>query len=183
MLDFNKVVFGRRSIRTFSEKEVSEEQIYRLLEYGHAAPSAGNIQPWEFVIVRDYENKVAIVNTTYIGNNKLNGKPQEWILRAPVFIVVIANKEKSYNRYGEDALKTLIYLDTSACVENILLGAVELGLSSCYVCGFRKEELAKVLKLPETYEPIAILPVGYSNEFCLEKPKISLHDILHYETF
>lgn len=182
-MDFDSIVFNRRSIRTFLDKDVSEDLIHKLLEYGHAAPSAGNIQPWEFIIVRNDYNKKLIVNTTYIGNKKVDGKPQEWMLKAPVFIIVVANKQKSYERYGEDALKTVIYLDTSACVQNILLGVMELGLASCYVSGFRKEELAEVLKLPNTHEPIAILPIGYSNEFCLKRPKLELSEITHYETF
>ena len=165
------------------DKEVSEDQIHKLLEYGHAAPSAGNIQPWEFIVVRNEYIKKTIVNTTFIGNNSVNGKPQEWMLKAPVFIVVVANKKRSYDRYGEDALKTVIYLDTSACVQNILLGVMELGLSSCYVSGFRKDELTKVLNLPNTHEPIAILPIGYSKEFCFKRPKIELSEITHFETY
>lgn len=182
-MEFQNVIFNRRSIRTFLDEKVSDEQIYRLLEFGHAAPSAGNIQPWEFIIVKDEDNKKAIVETTFIGNNMIDGKPQEWILKAPVIIVVVANKQKSYERYGKIALETLIYLDCSACIENMLLGAVELGLASCYVSGFRKDELSKVLKLPETHEPIAILPIGYSNDVSLKRPKVKLDEIIHCEVF
>lgn len=182
-MDFDSIVFKRRSIRTFLDKDVSDEQIHKLLQYGHAAPSAGNIQPWEFIVVRDEDNKNKIVDTTYIGNNSVDGKPQNWMLKAPVFIAVVANKKRSYDRYGEDALSTIIYLDTSACVQNMLLGVMELGLSSCYVSGFRKNQLTKVLNLPDTHEPIAILPIGYSKEFCLKRPKIELGEITHFEIY
>lgn len=182
-MDFNNVIVSRRSIRTFLNKDVSEDIVYKILEYGHAAPSAGNIQPWEFIIVRCEENKKDIVNTTFIGNNEASGKTQEWMLLAPVFIVVCANKQRSFERYGEKALKTLIYLDISACIENMLLGIVNLGLSSCYVSGFREEELSEILALPKTYEPIGILPIGYSAEVCFSRPKINLQNLIHYEGF
>lgn len=182
-LDFDNVVVNRRSIRTFLNKDVSEETIYKILEYGHAAPSAGNIQPWEFIVVRSEKKKRDIVNTTFIGNNETNGKTQDWMLSAPVFIVVCANKQKSFERYGEKALKSLIYLDVSACIENMLLGIVNLGLASCYVSGFREKELSSALLLPKSYEPIGILPVGYSSEVCFSTPKIKLEKLIHYEVF
>ena len=123
------------------------------------------------------------MDTTFIGNNEINGKPQEWMFSAPVFIVVCGNRDKVKKRYGETSLESLIYLDTSACVENMLLGAVYLGLASCYVSGFKKEELSEVLHLPEYYEPIAILPIGYTGEVCFKRPKIDIQNIIHFETF
>lgn len=182
-MNYNDIVKERRSIRSFLDKDVSTELIYKLLDYGHAAPSAGNIQPWEFIIIRNEENKRAVVGTTFIGRDEKNGKPQEWMMTAPVFIVVCGNQEKVRQRYGDTSLDSILYLDTSACIENILLGAVYLGLGSCYVSGFRKDELVKVLRLPEDYQPIAILPIGYSNEVPYKRPKINVKKIIHFEIF
>jgi nitroreductase len=182
-LDFKDVVNSRRSIRTYIDKDISDELIYKILEYGHSAPSAGNIQPWEFIIVKSEEIKNKIVDTTFIGNNENGIKKQDWMLSAPVFIVICGNKKKSYDRYGKKALETLIYLDVSACIENMILGAVDLGLASCYVSGFREKDLSRVLNLPETHEVIGILPIGYSSEVCFSRPKIDLNEIIHHEQF
>jgi len=182
-LDFKDVVNSRRSIRTFIDKDISDELIYKILEYGHSAPSAGNIQPWEFIIVKSEEIKNKIVDTTFIGNNENGNKKQDWMLSAPVFIIICGNKKKSYDRYGKKALETLIYLDVSACIENMILGVVDLGLASCYVSGFREKELTRVLNLPETHEVIGILPIGYSSEVCFNRPKIELDEIIHHEQF
>lgn len=182
-MNFNNVVKERRSVRTFLNKDVPPELIYQLLDYGHAAPSAGNIQPWEFIVVRNEGMKRSIVETTFIGRDEKDGKPQEWMMSAPVFILVCGNREKVRQRYGETSLHSLLYLDTSACIENILLGAVYLGLASCYVSGFREEELSKVMGLPKDYQSIAVLPIGYSNEFCFKRPKVPMQSIIHYERF
>lgn len=182
-LNFDDIVNERRSVRSFIEKEVPYKLIYKILEYGHAAPTAGNIQPWEFIIIKDEEQKRAVVDTTFIGNNEQNGRPQQWMLSAPYFIAVCGNGNKTKERYGDTSLESLLYLDCSACIENMLLGAVYLGLASCYVSGFRKSELSRVLNLPEGYEPIALLPIGYPAEASFKRPKINIKDILHEEAY
>ena len=182
-MDFDEVIARRRSIRTYSDRDVPEALIMKLLAYGHAAPSAGNLHPWEFIVVRDPVNRRRIVDTTFRGNDFNGTVHQEWLMEAPVLIVVVANKTRSAARYGDKALKTLIYLDCSACIENMLLGAVNLGLASCYVSGFRESQLAEVLALPEGYEAVALLPVGYSEDTGRERPKTPLVEIIHRETF
>ncbi|SKC76081.1 nitroreductase family protein [Maledivibacter halophilus] len=182
-MNFNDIINERRSVRSYLEKNVCDSLIYKILEYGHSAPSAGNIQPWEFIIIRDEDRKKKIVDTTYIGNDSVNGKSQDWLLSAPVFIVICGNRHRIEERYGKEAAKSILYLDTSACVENMLLGAVYLGLASCYVSGFRTKELSETLSLPRDYEPIAIIPIGYSSEVCFKRPKIDIKEIIHYEKF
>lgn len=182
-MNFDDIISQRRSVRSYLDREIPYQWVHKILEYGHAAPSAGNIQPWEFIVIRDEENKRAIVDTTFIGNNEVDGKPQNWLLSAPVFIVVCANRDKVMKRYGETSLNSLVYLDASACIENMLLGAVYLGLASCYVSGFRKKELSEVLGLPKSHEPIGLLPIGYSTEVCLKRPKIDINEITHFEKF
>lgn len=182
-MNFDDTVHQRRSIRTYLNKDVPQDLLRRILEYGHAAPTAGNIQPWEFVIIRDEKRKKIVVDTTFTGRDETNGKPQQWMLSAPLFIAVCGNRKKIMERYGETSLDSLLYLDCSACIENMLLGAVHLGLASCYVSGFRRDELSKVLNLPEGYEPIALLPIGYPYGVCSERPKIGIDSIIHQEMF
>jgi nitroreductase len=182
-MDFDTVVMQRRSIRSYTDREVPAALINRLLAYGHAAPSAGNLHPWEFIVVREAVNRRRVVDTTFRGNDFDGTAHQEWLMEAPVLIAVVVNKTKSAARYGEKALKTLVYLDASACIENILLGAVNLGLASCYISGFRERELAQVLGLPADYEVIGFLPIGYSQDAGQQRPKTPLDEIVHHETF
>ena len=182
-MNFEEVIMLRRSTRAFLNQEVEDDLVYKLLEYGHSAPSSANIQPWEFLVVKRKQMKRKIVNTTFIGNDSKNEIHQEWIMKAPLLIVVIANRKRFNNKYQDETLNSFIYLDIAVCIENILLGAVSHGLSSCFVSGFRKSALSNALELPSSHEPIAILPVGYSHEICFEKQQLDLLSIIHYETF
>ncbi len=182
-MDFLKVIEKRRSIRAYMDKMPSDEDVLSIIQCGHRAPTGGNIQPWEFIIIKDQEVKRAVVDTTYVGNDYDGLRHQEWIMQAPVIIAVLANKSKSYARYGEKALESLIYLDCSACIENMLLAAVNLGLGSCYISGFREDELAKALKLPENYKRIAFLPLGYQKGDAVINPKADISNIIHYDFF
>ena len=182
-MDFDDIISKRRSIRSYTDRDVPDALVTKLLAYGHAAPSAGNLHPWEFIVVRDPANRQRIVDTTFRGNDFDGTAHQDWLMEAPVFIVVVVNKAKSAARYAEKALKTLVYLDSSACVENMLLGAVHLGLASCYISGFREPELAEVLALPEGYEAVAVLPIGYGATEGVARPKTPVAELTHLERF
>lgn len=182
-MELMKVIDNRMSIRSYLDKPVDDELIFEILMSGHKAPSGGNIQPWEFVIVKSNDNKRNIVDTTFVGNNENSDKKQEWMMEAPVFIVVCANVERSKARYGEKAEKSLIYLDCSACIENMLLSVVDLGLASCYISGFREAELIKTMNLPDGILPIGILPIGYPNIVPEKRKKRDLSEAVHYEYY
>jgi len=162
-MDFFDVVNARRSVRAYLPDMPSNEQIKKVLEAGMAAPSAGNRQPWEFIVVqKDQELKEAIVKTTYRGNSWLNGQTQSWLLEAPVLIIVCGVPQRSAARYGWEHTSKLIYQDTAAAIENMLLAATALGLASCWVGGYDMVALSALLKLPEFVPPLAILPLGYA---------------------
>jgi nitroreductase len=182
-MNFETIVMTRRSVRAYQDRDVSDAIVKKLLDYGHAAPTAGNLHPWEFIVVREPENRQAMVNCTFRGNDEHGTAHQDWLMQAPVLIAVVVNKARSAARYGDKALKTLIYLDSSACIENMLLGAVSLGLASCYISGFREPELNRVLGLPADYEAVALLPIGYGAEKGRARPKPALEELVHYETF
>lgn len=161
-MEFFDVVRARRSVRAYQPTVPAEDLIRQVLAAGMLAPSAGNRQPWEFIIVRDdLALKNAIVDTTYRGNSWANGLHQEWLRQAPVLIVVCANIERSAARYGWEHATKLVYQDTAACIENMLLAATALGLASCWVGGYDTVALSNALKLPPLVPPIGFLPLGY----------------------
>lgn len=182
-MDLRDVIKNRTSVRTYKKDKVSEELILEILESGNLAPSAGNIQPWDFIIIRDDAIKESIVETTYIGNDRHSKNPQKWMLDAPVFILVCGNKEKIHNRYGDYGVKVLLYQDCAACVQNMLLTIVDLGLSSCYVSGFRIDELSDALDLPEHIVPVAVLPIGYNSGQIVRRQKVDLMSKIYYEKY
>lgn len=182
-MDFNDVINSRISVRSYLDTEVDEAKLKEIIENGCKAPTAGNLQPWEFIIVRNTIKKQEIVDTTFVGNGFQGKNTQKWMLDAPVLIVVCGNYAKISERYGEFGKKTLLYLDISACIENMLLTIVNSGLSSCYVSGFRTEDLSRLLKLPENIIPIGIVPVGYAKGAAVKRKKEETISKVHYDSY
>jgi len=182
-MEFDKIIKNRISIRKYQKRNIDESQLNYILKCGHAAPTAGNVQPWEFIVVEDTAMKRKIVDTTYVGNQKNASKHQEWLMDAPVFIIVCANKDRVVAKYGEESMKKLIYLDCSASVENMLLAAVDLNLGSCYISGFRENELSQVLELPSLLEVIAFIPIGYVEDTTIRRVKRPLSEVVHRDFY
>ena len=182
-MDAIKCMLTRRSIRKYKPKLVSDKLIEKMLSCAMQAPSGVHEQCWEFIVVRDIAMKRKIVDTTYVGNQKNASKHQEWLMDAPVFIVVCANKDRIVAKYGEESMKKLIYLDCSASVENMLLAAVNLNLGSCYISGFRENELSQVLELPSLLEVIAFIPIGYVEDTAIRRVKRPLKEVVHRDFY
>ncbi len=141
----------RRSIRSFVSKNVEDDKIEKLLRAGMQAPSAGNQQPWEFVVVKDEETKDKLATISPYA------KPCK---EAPVSIVLLENSSNLKFPLNSDQ-------DMGACAQNILLEAVELGLGAVWIGVKPYEDRIKIiteaLNLPEKVVPFAIIPVGYSD--------------------
>ena len=151
-MDFWQVVEARRSVREFdAAAEVSPEIVERILRAAVRAPSAGNRQPWHFYVVRDPELRHGLAEAA---------GGQEFIVQAPVAIVVCADAEQSAARYRERGRELYCLQDTAAAAEHVLLAAVALGLGSCWVGAFNERRAAAVLDLPAHHRPVAILPIG-----------------------
>jgi nitroreductase len=155
------LIFKRRSIRKYIDRQVEPEKIELLLKAGMAAPSAGNNQPWEFVVVTDKEIMDQLRKMEFGGHN------------APMAIVALNNPQISsrprYQGYWEQ--------DISAAVENILLAAASLELGSVWLGVYPKpkemEIVSQTLKLPNYVTPLAVLYIGYPDE---QKPARTQYD-------
>ena len=173
-MDVLEAIKGRRSIRAFKSNDVSPEIVEKLLEAASWAPSAGNIQPWEFIVVRKPETKKALAEAAL---------DQTFIEEAPVVIVVCANKNSSSQGYGIRGRTLYCLQDTAASIQNILLTAYSLGLGTCWVGAFKEDEAREILKVPQGVRPVAMIPVGYPAEAPLQRNRRLTSQIVHYETF
>ena len=173
-MDIFEAIRKRRSIRAFTPEDVSKEEIERLLDAARHAPSAGNIQPWEFIVIRDFKIKQKV---------SMAALDQAFIEDAPVVIVVCANEILSGRGYGSRGATLYCLQDTAAAIQNMLLTACALGLGACWVGAFHEEDVRKTLNIPVGVRPVAIIPVGHP----AEKPEIrfkrTLSDFVHYETY
>jgi len=173
-LDVFEAIEKRRSVRAYTSEEVSEEDVERLIEAARWAPSAGNIQPWEFVIVRNAETKRRLSDAAL---------HQTFIEKAPVVIVVCADVARSSWGYGSRGTNLYCLQDTAAATENMLLAAQALGLATCWVGAFHEDEVAKAINTPTNVRPVAIVPVGHPAEKPGAPRKRPMREIVHYETF
>lgn len=173
-MDVIEAIKTRRSVRAFTKQPVSDKKIKELIEAAILAPSAGNLQPWEFIVVRDSEVKHGLSKAA------LN---QTFIEEAPVVIVVCANPSRSAKRYSSRGINLYCLQDTAAATQNLLLAANSMGLATCWVGAFNEEKAKEVLQVPEGLRPIAIVPVGHAKE----KPRVPsrrpLNEIIHRDTF
>ena len=154
-MDFADVIAKRRSVRHFNNKlDVTDEDIRFLIETAVTAPTAGNIQPWRFTIVRSIEARERLAGALR----------QRWATAAPVVIVVSVDPRPCSARYSERGERLYAIQDTAAAVEHILLAAVDRGLASCWIGAFDTDAVRDALGIQAPIEPVAILPVGYSAE-------------------
>ncbi len=166
-----RLIYERVSIRKYQPKDVPEELIIELLKAGNAAPSAGNLQARDFVVVRNPETKVKLAKAAL---------EQMFIATAPVVIVVCANYPRSMRIYGERG-KLYAEQDATAAVENILLAAHALGLGAVWVGAFYESAVANILDLPEYVRPVAIVPVGWPAEKPGRRSRYPVEELTHWE--
>jgi nitroreductase len=169
-----EAIKGRRSVRSFTDQPVSEDEVKTLIDAARHAPSAGNIQPWEFIIVKKAEIKRKL---TAIALN------QSFIEQAPVVIIVCANESASGSGYGSRGVKLYCIQDTAAAIENILLTAYSMELGTCWVGSFKEEEVKKALEIPDGVRPVAIIPVGHITANPPKHPRRALSEIMHHEKY
>ena len=143
------IIFERRSCRKFLDRVVEDEKIEKLLRAGMQAPSACDQRPWEFIVIT---------------NRELLDKLSE----ATPYAMCVKNSNCAIVPcYRRNELKNEEYVicDMSACVENILLEATNLGLGGVWIGGAPNEErichLKEILDIEDRLVPFCIIPIGY----------------------
>jgi len=148
-----EAIMKRRSIRKYTNQAISDEQIKKLLTAAMCAPSAGNEQPWHFIVIRDRE--------------LLDKVPQyhphsNMIREATVAILVCGDTRLS--KYDVDYWVQ----DCAAATENLLIMVQELGLGAVWLGVYPRQErvagLRQLFNIPEEVVPFALVPIGYPAE-------------------
>ncbi len=173
-MDFFEAVKKRRSVRVFQEKNVEEEKLEKILEAANSAPSAGDLQAYEIIIVRDEKRKQLLASAA-LG--------QDFIAEAPVALVVLADPPRSAWKYGKRGSELYSIQDATIAGAYIQLAAVALGLSTTWVGALDDEEVKKIVGAPVEAKPVAIIPLGYAGEAPAPTPRRRLSDLAREEKF
>ena len=144
-----------------------------ILLHAHRAPSAGNLQARDFIIVDDALVKQALCKAAL---------DQEFLVEAPVDIVVCANHHR-IKPYGKRGVELYCIQDAAAAVDHIMLLAVEYGLATCWVGAFNEAAVKTILRLPEYVRPVAIIPLGYPKTSTEPTSRLPLQKLIHKNTW
>ena len=160
--DTLSVIAARCSVRSYDQsRDVDDATIEILLKAAMAAPTAVNLQPWEFVVVKDKQKLSSLA-----ASNRFGGM----IAKAPVAIVVCGD---SMNMARGEPNKWWM-LDCSAATENLLLAATAKGLGAVWTAVYPHDErvsaVRQVLNIPDRFIPLCIVPIGYPAD-ASAKPK------------
>jgi nitroreductase len=160
------VIFNRKSVRNYTSKPVNKDDILTLIKAGMAAPTAKNIQPWEFIVI---DSRTALDSLATLG---LPGS-RVILEQAPLAIVVC----------GDTTISTRWNLDCSAATENILLAAEALNLGAVWLAAYpwrdRIDRVVKVNGIPPHILPLAVVAIGHPKGEFKPKDKYKEHKI-HY---
>jgi nitroreductase len=164
-MDTIEAIRSRRSIRQFEQREVPRELLEQLVDAGRLAPTANNVQPWEFIVVTDdsVRNRIAAMTD--------HGK---FIADAQAVIAVFSKDTKYYLEDGCGA------------TTNILVAAAALGLGACWVAGDKKpycQEVMDILNVPAGYRLVSLIPVGYPAGPPPQVAKRPVSELIHWDRF
>ena len=171
-MDLFEAIKRRHSIRAYQRREVEAEKLRHILEALNNAPSAGNRQAYEVVLVRDAERKQRLVRAAW---------DQTFIAEAPVVLVFLAAPDRNRERYAERGAQLYCVQDATIACAYAELVATALGLSCCWVGAYDDAAMAAAVGATGTLRPVAVLPIGYAAEQPTVRPRRALSDLVHGE--
>lgn len=147
-MEFEKVIFNRESVRMFSKKKPTEEQLMKILEAGRCAPTAKNVQPQKIFVL---ESKEALEKMDIVHRCRY---------KALLVLLVCVDKEQAISVNGRSEAD----IDGSIVCTQMMLEAFNLGVDSVWCGIFNAPEVRKVFGLEEKYEPICFLDLGFRSK-------------------
>lgn len=170
-MDVVDAMEGRTSIRVFRSDPVDDESVDEGLRLANLAPSAGNLQARDFVVVRNRGTKRLLKEAAY---------GQDYVESAPVVVVFCANLERIAH-YGDRGKDLYCLQDVAAAVQNMTLYLHAKGLGSVWVGAFDERKASEALGLPEHVRPVAMLPIGHPAEKGVRRKRLPLAEMTHRE--
>ncbi len=167
-MDFLALAKKRYSVRAYKPDPVEDDKLQNVLEAARLAPTACNIQPFQFIVIHT-KGKEAELRRIYSA---------AWFVQAPVVIAACGVPSESWRRRDG---KNYCDVDVTIAMDHLILAATELGLGTCWIGAFHPDAAREVLGLPDNVEPVAFTPLGYPADQSGHKRRKSLQEIVRYE--
>jgi nitroreductase len=171
-MEFFEVLKNRHSARKFKEKGVEEDKLLKVLEAANSSPSAGDLQAYEIVVVRDKERKERLADAAH---------RQESVRSAPVVLVFFTHPERSSKKYAERGAELYCLQDATIAAAYAQLAAAALGLGCVWVGGFDEKDVAEAIGAKQDMRPAVILPMGYAAESPRATARRNVDELAHDE--
>jgi len=172
-MDFEQVIRTRRSIRSYSGKDIPDLVLRKILDAARIAPSGNNKQPWYFIVVKDADKKKKIAE--YSCN-------QNFIAEAPVVIVCCGKKyPNSSEIYGDNCY----LVDVTIAIDHLILAARNEGIGSCWIGALHPGPIKNLLNVPENIDVLMVVPLGYPETSSFEEVSFrkSIDEIVFNEEY
>ncbi len=174
-----EIIKTRRSIRSFLDKPLSNDDVIQILDAGRLAPSGFNRQPWRFIYVDDPKVLRMVKNCS----------PGFYGDAVAAIVIGIEERKDAFERersrafHREDRGDIIGVLDVGFAAENILLAAHSLGLGGCAIASFNELGVKKVLRAPENWRPMLVISLGYTEKAPKMPAKKPLSDIVYINEY
>lgn len=162
-MNFYDVIKTRRSVRLYHPTPISPDKLERIWEAVRWAPSACNLQPWRFLVVKSDFMRARV--SRYL---------QPWVMTAPLIIVGLGHRKLGWRRDGQSYHE----VDVAIAFEHLVLAAAAEGLGTCWICAFDRQGMRLALNLDEDWDPVAVTPLGYANDPSPRPPRKTVADIV-----
>ena len=169
-MDLLETLKQRYSVRAYKDRPVPEEALKTVLQAANDAPSAGNLQPFEIIVVRDAGTRRALAKTSY----------EQWfVAQAPVVLVFFTNPDRNREKFGQLGADFFAVQDATIACAYAVLAATAMGLGTCWIGAFHDQEVRDLIGAPASWRPVAILPVGYPADEPKPRERRALGDLVH----
>ena len=184
MTTVKEAIEDRRSIRKYKPDPIPDESLFQILEAARLAPSGTNTQPWRFIVVKDEDTRKKLKEAAF---------NQKFVGQAPIVIACCGDLSKwrqlskrtidltpVMEEWGLDDITsrmTTTVRNVAIAVEHMVLRAEELGLGTCWVGLIDRKKVREILKIPDNFVIVSLLPIGYKAEDPKNRPRLKLDDI------
>lgn len=169
-MDLSSTIRSRRSVRAFRTEPVPDALLRELVELANWAPSAGNLQARDLVVVRDTKTREALARAA----------DQNELAQAPVVVAVCTNASR-ISKYGERGRELFSIQDAAAATENLLLAAHERGLGAVWMGSFEEDVVRRILGIPQHARPVTLVALGWPAENPPPPQRLPLDEVLHWD--